>query len=431
MSFFQEIFSSVFEQRRIFRSEKDKRDIFALCAALLSGQGEVSGTKVASALLSKYETLDDDDRVKFFECLANDYDLEPAAVIDAANEYLQDRSPQALSALTHASEPQRQELLRRLNQVPGGTEKLVRMRESVLPLVKQKPELALVDQDFEHLFSSWFNRGFLVLKPIDWRTPANILEKIIAYEAVHAINDWDDLRRRLQPVDRRCYGFFHPVMPEEPLIFVEVALTNGIPDSIETLLTDSRETLNPEKANTAVFYSISNCQQGLKGVSFGNSLIKQVASDLAADIPSLKTFVTLSPVPSFTKWLRREHDTFEDPEIGELVNALDKEDPEVRRLSLEPHEKLLLRLMASYMLTAKGRGGFPFDPVSRFHLGNGASLARINWMADRSENGIRQSAGMMVNYQYDLSSVENNHETYVNDHQVHTTREIRSLAKAD
>ena len=305
ISFFQDVLASVFEQRRIFRSEKDKRNILDLCDALMSERGEVSGTIIASTVLAKYETLNEDQKKAFFTCLASDYDLEPDLVIDAAREYASERSPEALENLTRTSEPRRQELMRRLNQVPGATEKLVHMREDLLPLVREQPEFAVVDSDFEHLFSSWFNRGFLVLKPIDWRTPANILEKIIEYEAVHAINDWDDLRRRLQPKDRRCFAFFHPVMPEEPLIFVEVALTKGMPDSIETLLAESREALPPEAVDTAVFYSISNCQNGLKGVSFGNFLIKQVVSDLAHELPGLKNFVTLSPVPGFIKWLLR------------------------------------------------------------------------------------------------------------------------------
>ena len=431
ISFFQDVLASVFEQGKIYRSERDKRDILDLCDVLMSEQGEVAGTKVAASVLAKYETLDEEQKAAFFERLAEDYDLEPEAVVEASREYAQERSPAALQKLTQASEPRRQELMRRLNQVPGATEKLVHMREDVLPLVRSRSEMALVDSDFEHLFSTWFNRGFLVLKPIDWRTPANILEKIIAYEAVHAINDWDDLRRRLQPEDRRCFAFFHPVMPEEPLIFVEVALTKGMPDSIETLLAESRDVLPDEKADTAVFYSISNCQKGLKGVSFGNFLIKQVANDLAQDLPKLKNFVTLSPVPDFTKWLFREHVNSENPEVAEIVRIIGSTTIEDHVKALTAFEKPLSGLMASYLVNAKRANGLPFDPVSRFHLGNGASLARINWMADTSDNGIGQSAGMMVNYKYDLGTVESNHESYVCDKVVHTTREINSMAKSD
>lgn len=431
ISFLQDVLASVFDQRSMFRFERDKRGIVELCEALMSEQGEVSGTKIASSVLSKYESLNAEEKVEFFECLAEAYDLEPEKVIEAAQEYSSDKSPKALKKLTYASEPRRQELLRRLNQVPGATETLVHMREDVLPLLRDKPELAVVDSDFEHLFSSWFNRGFLVLKPIDWRTPANILEKIIAYEAVHAINDWDDLRRRLQPADRRCFAFFHPVMPEEPLIFVEVALTKGIPDSISTLLAETREVLSPEDADTAVFYSISNCQTGLKGVSFGNFLIKQVANDLAQDLAGLKNFVTLSPVPGFSRWFKAELAENENPTLQEIAAAASEEDPDARIEKLQPYEKQLIKLMSDYMFAAKHRSGMPLDPVSRFHLGNGASLARINWMADQSTNGLEQSYGMMVNYLYDLGTVESNHESYVSDKEVHTTREIRNLAKSE
>ncbi|MDJ0613531.1 MAG: malonyl-CoA decarboxylase [Rhizobiaceae bacterium] len=424
MSFLQDVFSTLLDQRRIFQSEKDKRSIGELCAALMSEQGEVSGTKVASSVLAKYEALSHEEKANFFNDLAKGYDLDVESVIEAAQGYAAARTRPALERLTQVSEPKRQELFRRLNQVPGATEKLVHMREDLFPLLKTQPEYAVIDSDFEHLFDTWFNRGFLLLKPIDWRTPANILEKIIEYEAVHAINDWDDLQRRLQPSDRRCFGFFHPVMPEEPLIFVEVALTKGVPASIESLLTENRDVLPENEADTAVFYSISNCQNGLRGVSFGNFLIKQVAEDLSAEVPNIKNFVTLSPVPGFTKWLRKQELTDERAPLQELVDA-----PDLDADKLEPHGKFLMILMAKYMTEAKRDDGFPVDPVSRFHLGNGASLERINWMADLSENGLKQSLGMMVNYRYALGSVESNHESYVKDKQVHTTKEVIALAR--
>lgn len=430
MSYLQDVFASLLDQRNLFRTAKDKRSIDELCKALMSEQGEVSGTKMASSVLAKYEQLDADGKIAFFQQLAEVYDLEPELVIEAARSYAEARNQTNLESLIDTAKPRRQELLRRLNQVPGVTEKLVHMREDLFPLIRRFPELARVDSDFEHVFSIWFNRGFLMLNPIDWRTPANILEKIIEYEAVHAINDWDDLRRRLQPSDRRCFAFFHPVMPEEPLIFVEVALTKGIPNSIESLLTENREVLEPEEADTAVFYSISNCQAGLRGVSFGNFLIKQVVADLAADIPNIKNFVTLSPVPLFSKWVQSEFDQTEHSDLSEIVSSLAEQDSEAQLEFLGPYEKTLTGLMANYMLNAKRADGLPYDPVSRFHLGNGASLAQINWMADTSENGLRQSAGMMVNYRYVLSSLEQNHESYVSDKQVHATRDIVSLAKS-
>ncbi len=421
MSFLQDVFSRLLDQRRIFQSEKDKRDISELCTALMSEQGEVSGTKVASAVLAKYEMLSNEKKGAFFSALASDYDLDVEDVIDAAQGYAASRSRSALERLTHVSEPRRQELFRRLNQVPGSTEKLVHMREDLFPMLEVHPEYAVIDSDFEHLFDTWFNRGFLLLKPIDWRTPANILEKIIEYEAVHAINDWENLRRRLHPGDRRCFAFFHPVMPEEPLIFVEVALTKGVPSSIESLLADQREELSEGDADTAVFYSISNCQKGLRGVSFGNFLIKQVAEDLSADLSNIKNFVTLSPVPGFARWLGKQ-------DVDEtLSEAIDTQDlmPE----HLEEFRPQLMTLMAQYMTQAKRDNGFPVDPVSRFHLGNGASLEQINWMADLSDNGMKQSLGMMVNYRYALGSVESNHESYVSDKLVHAAKDVLALAK--
>lgn len=431
MPFFQDMFSSLWEQGKRFNSVSDKRNIADLCEALMSGQGEVSGTKVASAVLAKYEQLNAGDKQAFFELLQRKYDLDPQKVVKAAEQYADKGSRKDLERLIGLAKPRRQELLRRLNQVPGATEKLVHMREDLFPFMKSDPGFALVDSDFEYVFSNWFNRGFLLLKPIDWRTPANILERIIAYEAVHAINDWDDLRRRLQPADRRCFAFFHPVMPEEPLIFVEVALTKGVPSSVGDVLAGDREILPGNQADTAVFYSISNCQEGLRGVSFGNFLIKQVVEDLKAELPNIRKFVTLSPVPLFTRWLKDTYSKTDKPVMKEVLGLLSHDNPEMRIAELDQHEKLLTKLFADYLVGAKRGDRFPYDPVSRFHLGNGASLARLNWMADKSANGLRQSAGMMVNYQYDLGSVETNHESYVNDHEVHTTKDITALAKSD
>jgi malonyl-CoA decarboxylase len=256
-----------------------------------------------------------------------------------------------------------------------------------------------IDADLSHLLQSWFNRGFLSMQPINWSSPASLLERVIRHEAVHDILDWNDLRNRLQPPDRRCFGFFHPAMPEEPLIFVEVALTQGVPDSIQAVLADGRAPLSEEEADTAVFYSISNCQPGLRGISFGHFLIKQVATDLKRDLPNLEIFVTLSPIPGLMDWLRTE----EPGLAGQACKAVDVE--------VRDH---LLELTARYFLEAKNRQGRPRDPVARFHLGNGARLERLNWMGDSSEKGLRQSAGMMVNYRYHLPAIEELHEAYAN-----------------
>ena len=224
-------------------------------------------------------------------------------MVETLKDYKAAPSKRSYRAYATASEPKRQELLRRLNQVPGGTQRLVSMRRDLLRMIREDAKLEPLDVDFQHLLASWFNRGFLVLRRINWSSPAEVLEKIIAYEAVHAIDSWDDLRLRLQPADRRCFGFFHPAMQDEPLIFVEVALTQGIPNSVQNLLADGRAPIEEEEADTTVLYSISNCQAGLAGISFGNSLIKQVAADLARDLSALDTFVTLSPIPGLTRWL--------------------------------------------------------------------------------------------------------------------------------
>ncbi|MEO1293158.1 MAG: malonyl-CoA decarboxylase [Pseudomonadota bacterium] len=345
----------------------------------------------------------------------------------ATHWFVKSRSPDALADLVATTEARRQELLRRLNFAPGGTEALVRMRSALLSAVKDNENFKRVDADFQHLLASWFNRGFLVLRPIDWNTPAQILEKIIEYEAVHEIDSWDELRRRLQPADRRCFAFFHPAMPNEPLIFVEVALTGDIASSIQDVLAPTRDIIAPGDATTAVFYSISNCQRGLKGVSFGNFLIKQVAQDLGRALPGLKTFVTLSPVPGFGRWVR---DTAKAAGGGPAAEALTMtadmswaRDPE----KAEAAKAGIMALAAEYFLEAKRGDGQPLDPVARFHLSNGASLARINWLADTSAKGLAQSFGVMVNYLYELDQVEAHHEDYAEQRTVHSSRTVRGL----
>ncbi len=328
------------------------------------------------------------------------------------------------------AEPRRQELLRRLNLAPGGTERLVRMREDLLRMLEDTPQLTRIDVDFEHLFSSWFNRGFLVLRRIDWSTPADILEKIIRYEAVHAINDWDDLRRRLQPPDRRCFAFFHPAMPSEPLIFVEVALTKGVPGSIQKLLAEARDPVDPGDADTAVFYSISNCQKGLRGVSFGNFLIKQVATDLTRDFANIKTFVTLSPIPGFTAWLNKAAENHPGSRLTEIAHQLNEAGDGPQAILDSLPEADLRTLAGHYFMVERRPDGQPLDPVARFHLGNGASLKNIHVKGDVSAKGVQQSAGMMVNYLYDLDRIELNHEAYVRENKVTATREIRNLPDA-
>ncbi len=409
MTLFADLLSTIFERRlRAWRPlGKDDRSTEELAAALVGATGETSGVAIAQHILGRFEAMDDHQKRAFFTHLAHDMNIVPDDVRAALAAYEAEPSKATYRAFVAASEPPRQEFIRRLNQAPGATGRLVRMRADLLRLGAGDPQLEALDLDFRHLFLSWFNRGFLVLRPINWESPAHILDKIIAYEAVHAIHSWDDLRRRLAPSDRRCFAFFHPAMPDEPLIFVEVALTSGVPGSIQGLLAEDRTPLASAKADTAVFYSISNCQAGLASISFGNSLIKQVAADLSAELPGLKTFVTLSPIPGLARWAE---------ETGQRVDA---DDPEALR-----------RLAARYLLTAKREDGQPRDPVARYHLGNGAVVHAVHAEADTSEKGRAQSYGTMVSYLYDPDALAQNHERYAATCEVAAAREVRALAAA-
>jgi malonyl-CoA decarboxylase len=391
-------------------------------------RGEASGTALARDILLRFGELTTGPRIAFFEALAHRFGPDQDRLERAVAAWQASPGDPAAAELHHAAEPRRQELFRRLNLAPGGTKALVAMREKLMDALDHRDDLAAVDADFVHLFSSWFNRGFLVLQRIDWSTPANILEKIIHYEAVHEIGDWRDLRARIDPPDRRCYAFFHPALVDEPLIFVEVALTGEIADAIPPILA-----AKSERATTAVFYSISNCQRGLTGVSFGSFLIKQVAAEISRELPRLTTFVTLSPAPAFASWLRRE--LKEDPpkaiaaddraELAGLETGEWFKDADGAERLREP----LMRAAATYFLTARTRTRAPVDPVARFHLGNGARLERINWLGDASPKGLAQSFGVMVNYLYDLDDIEKNHEAYAGNRTIVASGAVKKLAR--
>lgn len=404
MSYFSVLVSTVFDRRyRKARSDEvDERTTSDLCRALLSSQGEVSGVTLARNILDRYASMEEAEKIAFFEFMTHQLEIDADAVLTTLQTYRDDPGKNSYRAFAAACEPGRQELARRLNQVPGATGQLVAMRKDLLDMMRARADLGPLDVDLKHLFASWFNRGFLVLRPINWETPADILEKIIAYEAVHTIDSWDDLRRRLKPDDRRCFGFFHPAMADEPLIFVEVALTKGIPNSVQALLADDRAGIDAQDADTAVFYSISNCQAGLAGISFGNSLIKQVVSDLSKELPGLETFVTLSPIPGLNTWLGEADTTGTDAQA----------------------------LAAHYLLEAKRGDAMPYDPVARFHLGNGAMVHAVHANADTSENGQRQSNGTMVNYLYDLSQISQNHEKFVGDKTVVSSAAVKALSRS-
>jgi malonyl-CoA decarboxylase len=435
-AFFTDLLATISERgRTLLRrgqpddGKEDAAGLIELCEAVLSGRGEASGTAMASEVLERYHDLDPAERRAFFHALAGNFGPDRDKVNKAIEAWMAEPGDGNGGALHFASEPRRQELIRRLNRAPGGTGALVEMRADLLALLNGHKDLASLDRDIVHLLGSWFNRGFLVLRKIDWSTPANILEQIIRYEAVHEIRDWDDLRRRIDPVDRRCYAFFHPAMPDAPLIFVEVALTETIPGAIAPLLAANRQTVPIDRARTAVFYSISNTQRGLGGISFGNFLIKQVVEELRRELPKLDTFVTLSPVPGFMGWLKDAKELPLSDEDRALLQHLDEpgwfDNPEIAgelRAVAEP-------LAAYYFLKARTGKGRLIDSVARFHLGNGARLERINWLGDLSPKGMRESAGVMVNYLYRLDDIEKNHEAYANEGEVVASSAVKKLLK--
>ena len=398
--FLTDMLSTLFDRSDRLRGKSDARDIQELCRAVLSTEGVISGQTLAATVFERYRSLSDSEKHAFFTFLNDELDIDAQALAALATTYAEHQSPDAYVALSQAAEPKRQELLRRLNQPMGATADIVAMRADLLRSLKEEGALARTDHDFVHLLSSWFNRGFLVLKAIDWDTPARILDKIVAYEAVHQINDLDDLRRRLYPPDRRCFAFFHPAMPDEPLIFVEVALTEAIPGEVTKLLSERRTPLEAEDARVAVFYSISNCQKGLSGISFGNQLIKQVVSELSLAFPQLQNFVTLSPIPGLNRWLATQTD---DPDNGHVATAI---------LEHRAPPQDIRAMAARYLLLARRGDGMPLDPVARFHLGNGAQVHDIHAGADASANGLAQSSGAMVNYLYDLSQTQRRHEDF-------------------
>jgi malonyl-CoA decarboxylase len=424
-SFFRRLVRSVVppaEQRRARRA-------IELCHALMSEGGEVSGAVIAREALAAYDALPNDARAAFFDSLAAEFSPDTAQLERAYNAYYAERTQDNLVVLQRCVEAPRQELFRRLNTAPGATAALVSMRRKVLDALKKHPEWKGIDADLAHLFGSWFNRGFLTLERIDWYTPAIVLEKLIEHEAVHEIAGWNDLRRRLA-ADRRCFAFFHPALPHEPLIFIEVAFTRGMSTSVENLLALEAPQIDPQSADTAIFYSITNCQPGLRGISFGNLLIKQVAQRLGQEFPRIKTFATLSPIPGFRVWLKtmcKQLDASSAASQLELLRRIDAPEWHENPQEAERMRKPLTSLAAYYLACAK-HDREAADPVARFHLGNGARLERLNWLADTSKRGMQQSAGMMVNYLYRLDDVEQNHEMYVRDSKVAASREIRRLA---
>ncbi len=368
----------------IVPKETARESLLDLAGALLSLRGKASGPALASAFLDLYEASDIATRYAFLSQVHAQHPRNGDAIDQAIANWQEKRDDASALGLHEAAESPCHKMIRRLNLAPRGTRRLIALRADLLAAPDKTQSMRAFDADFEDVFTAWFNAGFLELRRIDWTSPAVILERIIRYEAVHSINGWGDLRSRLAPADRRCYAFFHPQMADDPLIFVEVALTNELPDAISKIIADERVEVDPRAAQCAIFYSISNCQNGLRGIPFGNYLIKRVVTLLREELPQLARYATLSPVPGFAEWINGEHGDAVPPP-GELkVNA------------------------ARYLTTARNKRGQVQDSVARFHLGNGARLEAIHSDADLSPNGRKQSHGVMVNYLYDLADIEAN-----------------------
>lgn len=419
MNFFQNMISSIMKNGLSltgFRSHNFgelHKDINKAADSVMSSSGEVSSIVFAEHLLHLINDQTDEELLVFLNYLLTEYDIDTESLLENVQAYQSERNQDNLNLISSSSEPKWIELFRRLNAAPAGTHKLIKLREKIKYLLTMgNLELESLDKGLLRLFKYWFNPSFLVLEKIDWSTPANVLEKIIEYEAVHEINSWDDLRARLAPSDRQCFAFFHPLIPEDPLIFVEVALTNKIPETIAEVIRIEREEIENDQINTAVFYSISNCQNGLSGISFGNFLIKKVAHKLRQEIDGLDNFLTLSPLPGLMRWLENNA-----PLAYERCKNKTIEDND------------LIQKTIKYLTESNRNDGLPNDPVARFHLGNGAILKQININGDLSNKGLDQSNGVMVNYLYDLDTVERNHELFVQTKEVLLSNELKSFKK--
>ena len=420
IKFFQDLINTLFDKPiksksfNFFSDTKKSITTKEFIYNVASAKGEVSALGYAELLMQHCEQLNEKELIKFFKLIRDNFEITSEELFRVTEKYKLEKNSENLIQLMKVAEPKRREIFRRCNGISRGTIRLVNLRKRLLALLNKNPQLKAVDYDLVYLFKNWFNRGFLILRPINWETPAHILEKIIAYEAVHEINSWDELRSRLAPKDRRCFAFFHPAMQDEPIIFVEVALMKDVPSKIEDVLKEKRDIFEPEETSVAVFYSISNCQKGLAGISFGNFLIKQVANDLNLEFKNLNKFITLSPVPGLRKWISNKYPKFD-------INLEKFKKPEQ---FLKVHETMM-GYIGNYFLNSDRSDKMPNDPVARFHLGNGASLEQINYLGDGSLNGIKLSAGLMVNYLYDLDKVEQNHEQFISEKKINISKSAK------
>ena len=422
MKFFNELIETIMNKSRAGFGFSNRTSVSVsnnpkeMITSVMTAVGEVSSIAYADQFLRLFDEMDLAKKQELFLTIASELDIDLSILSKALENYSKSPDEENFAHITNAVEPGWTELVRRLNATAHGTVRLVKMRADLLSIIRTDSSLARLDVSFKALLRNWFSPSFLVLRPIDWSTPANILEKIIAYEAVHEITSWDDLRSRLAPDDRRCFAFFHPSMEDEPLIFVEVALTSEIPGQINAVLEADRMMLDPTDASYAIFYSISNCQKGLAGISFGNFLIKQVAQALQSEYPNLRNFLTLSPLPYFSTWLEKaEPHTFSNFALIDWSEAS------------EQNKKELIEAAGRYFLNSTRKDKQPNDPVARFHLGNGALLDRINPSGNLSNKGLSESFGMMVNYRYDLPNVEKNHEAYAKEQKIEISQEVKKL----
>lgn len=409
--------------------------------------GEVSARARAAGLGRTYLALNAVGRERFLRLLAAEFDIDHREVgrlsgqlQSAADDFERSKIERTLR---QALEPPRVKLLTQFNALPEGVKFLVDMRAELMRLGREDLELAALEQDLKALLASWFDIGFLELRRITWDSPAALLEKLMLYEAVHEIRSWNDLKNRLE-ADRRCFAFFHPRMPQEPIIFVEVALTQGMSSNVQALLDESAPVGDPTEADTANFYSISNCQRGLWGISFGDFLIKRVVDMLAAELPHLKTYTTLSPIPGFRAWLEKrlaeEGDDLLTEEERAALAALphgkdgfaaliEQPDWSADEVTAQALKAPLMRLCARYLLTETTTAGRASDPVAHFHLSNGARIERINWRGDLAKKGLQQSFGMMINYLYRLGDIEQNHEAYTGEGRIAASSTVTRLIK--
>ncbi len=414
----KKIISSIADAgKKLFKTNLKQNDldsIISLCDDLLSNKGIVFGITVARDITNLYQSLSNENKLIFFKKINERYQPNYKDVNDAINNYQKSQNQKNLSNLFNLAEGKRRELFRRMNIAPNGTSIIVKLREDLLKFLEQNKDLTPLDQDLRHLFKAWFNPGFLKLEKITWKTKALILEKIIKYERVHQMRDMNDLKRRLGE-DRRFFSYFHPALEDEPIIFVQVALTEGLGKSIQEIM--KPDTVKGKKINTATFYSISNCQEGLARVTLGHFLIKRVLYEIQEELPEIKTFGTLSPIPGFTEWFAYQ----DENRIKRIINNeridlsfLKSPNLKIGETKIIENKDYILKLVAYYLINEKDKNGFPIGDVTRFHLRNGASIEDIVLNANVSEAGYRRSFGVMVNYLYELKDIEKNHEEFVN-----------------